>query len=396
MAQIECSIRCIEVSREEPLCNQVRRRWDEIFAPTLENLQPNQIRILPTGIGGAPAINQKIATRRFPDTSKIPSYIDLKEEFGEVPRVLTLIASPVLAEDLVSLLAVAREYKNQGVEKIIAQITSLAHERQDHKFFGKDGKKLIKEVVTLDAIMGAFASPYLRKDEDGKNVVIEPTIDAGMAVQNHSKDVIEKALEYGIPLLSIDAFDYLAQEAHIENQKNVFILGPDNGRRKFGKKMAEKFDFPFGCATKKRKREANGEPEIEISMEDLIRIKNTGEQGARVVIFDDEIREAGTIGAIAKVLEGYASEIIVYATKGIFAGNAIANLISPLISRIYITDAVLPMQDITDLRDKITWIPLQLGLDSLNSYLQQHLSEPDNDDWLSPEVTGTTLHLHEE
>lgn len=390
---VENSLTLIEVNPSEPLGAQVRQRWDEIFSPGLERIRPGDIQFLPTGIGGAPLINADIPIRIHEDGSKIPPYIDLKEIFGRVPKILTLTASATYADDVLGLVSLAREYKNQGVERIIVQLTSIAHERQDHKFTNEQGET-IRETVTLEAVASLLASPYVRTSQEGCTTV-ETIIDAGMIVQSHSEELSSMTLKFGIPILQIDAFDYLAEASGIGALSYVYILGPDKGRRRFGQKMAEKFGTPHGSAVKIRNRKT-GEPTVTIPTEILKAIKSMGENGATVVIFDDEIREGGTMGAIADALQGYASNIIICSTKSIFSGNAIANLDKSLITRIFLTDAVRPLKDISKIIDKIQWIPLWPGLEQLNLYLQQHLSEPDNSGWLSPAQTGTLLKLSDE
>lgn len=387
-------LRLHEITSAEPLRMQVRRRWDELFSPQQELFQTSEIQHLPTGIGGALGTNRDIPIRVYPDGSKIPPFFNLQEIFGSVPKVLTLTASPLMADDVVGLLGLAAAYKDQGVKRIILQLTAMAHERQDHGFNDSTGTP-IQEVVTLAAIARMFASPYERTDSVG-NRSLETVIDAGMTVQAHSDALSRMALKFGIPLLSFDAFDYLANAANIGYIEDAYVLGPDKGRHMFGRAMAGIYGFPYGSATKNRDRLGNGHPTVIIPPDCLATIQSMGQNGGKVLVFDDEIREGGTMGAIADALVGYASSMVIYATKAIFAGRAIENLNKPIIHEIHLTDAVEPVQDISALNDRLQWHSLHPELDRLSEYLQSHLSETDNPGWISPRETGTLLKLSDE
>jgi len=365
------------ISLEESWGGRARKLWQTRF---VETVNPFNSALLYTGIGGAPLDNAKVGVRVYGDGSLIPKYFDLRTHLGCVPELLFLLASPFSTDSVVGLRGLARTYKEQGVQKIIPIMTSLAHERQDHQFFDSNGKPIL-EVTTLKDIVEIL--------KDGGY------IDGGIIIQPHSLRSVELALRVGFPLLPIDAFKLLVERAELRNIKNAFVIGPDKGRKDDARILASVLDCPMGSALKTRDRLNGGRPTVIIPDDVLQHIK---EIQANVIIVDDEIREGGTIGGLANALDGFAESITVCAVKGIFAHgegeSAIDHLIHPLIKRIVITDAVKPLTDTKPLRKKLQTIKLGPEIARLVAYLQQNLVPSNNEVWLRDRnKTNTPLRL---
>jgi len=364
-------------SREESFGEQARKLWEKTFQETAEIAKDSEI--LFTGIGGAPFLNKLPCVREYPDSSHIPYFVDLKQTLRRVPRVLFLIASPLLTDDLVGLKGVSREYKKQGVEKIIALITAMPHERQDHRFYDQFGKSILQPTLLKDTVS-----------------ILSQSVDGGIIVQPHSLRSVELAIQKGFPLLPLDAFPLLLGKAkEVVTREKLFVIGPDKGRKDQAKRAAVVLECPIGFAIKNRDRLGVGTPTITIPFEILEEIQR-GEY--TVAIFDDEIREGNTMDKLAHALKEYANGMVVFAIKPICAGNgngktAVDHLINPFIKKICVTDAVKPRTDLKPLEGKLDIIPIGPELVKIAQYFTEHLVEPDNDNWLDPRKTGTSLCL---
>ena len=182
---------------------------------------------------------------------------------------------------------------------------------------------------------------------------------------------------------------------NLNPQDDGFVLGPDKGRRDDGRMAASWLGWPMASATKTRDREGDGTPKVIIPSQALRYIKD---HNCIVFVFDDEIREGGTIGGLARALDGYARGMVVSVVKPILAGNghmtAVDHLNHPLIMHIVVTDAVRPLTDITPIRDKLIVLPLEPEIHKLVNYLQINLVQPNDPEWLrDPNQTGTLLRL---
>ncbi|MBI5620100.1 hypothetical protein HY950_04015 [Candidatus Gottesmanbacteria bacterium] len=364
------------LSQTESFGARARDLWFKKLAEAAE--YAHDAAFVYTGIGGAPGGNKNIEVTGFGDRSIVAPCLDLEATLGRIPKILLLPASPLTADHILNLSGLARTYKEQGVKKVVVLLTSLAHERQDHVFPGADGKPRL-QVTTLKDVMEQLSLHC----------------DAGILVQPHSLRSIELGLRYEFPLLPIDPFKFMMHHINVKNYQNGFSLGPDKGRKDEGRMAAAWLGWPMGSAMKTRDREHGGKPKITIPPEVLTYIQA---HNCTVFVYDDEVREGGTIGALAAALDGYAKEMIVAAVKPIFASNgeksAVEHLAHPLISRVIITDAIRPLTDVAPIAHKLEVIPLEPDIRAIAEYLQGHLVEPNNSDWLrNSQETGTLLRL---
>lgn len=368
------------VSLTESFGGQARKLWEESFVRKEEILADSEIVF--TGIGGAPTENGKAPIKQYGDGSLIPVIVDLETKFGRVPKTLFLPASPVLAGDVIGLRGLARSYKEMGVEIVIPIITGLAHERQDRGFTASNGQDM-RQVTTLKDVIETLAG--------------NGYVDAGLITQPHSLRSVELGLRAGLPLLPLDAHKLLKEGAELGKISNAFVMGPDKGRKDDARILAKSLGLPMGSAVKTRDRLGNNAPVVEIDRDILEYIRS---HKSHVIMFDDEIREAGTSFGMAYALDGYASNITICAVKGFFANvtglpqTAIDYLKHPLITRIVVTDAVKPFNDVAPIYDKLEVLPLDPEIESIVRYLQLNPLRVDDPNWLrDSSQTGTLLRL---
>lgn len=305
--------------------------------------------------------------------------MDVQKTYGRIPKIVFLPVSLTTADHLIGLRSIARHYKEQGVSAVIAIITSLVHERQDHQF-SHNGEPIL-EATTLQDVM---------------EILTEGDIDVGIINQPHSLRSVEHARYRNFPLLPMDAFPFLIHGANLQEIKNPFILGPDKGRKGAARILATILHCPFGSAGKERARLEDGSAKMTIPDYILAYIKG---HNCTVVVLDDEVREGTTIGGLGHGLKGYADGMIVCVVKPIFAPidkktSAIDYLKLPIIKRIVVTDAVRPFTDCSPIANKLTVLPLQPEIERLVAYLKYNFVQPENDDWLrNQQEMGTLLRL---
>lgn len=386
-----------ELSLTESQGGRARAIWARKFGE-YKKLASESSEIIFTGIGGAVASDNGSEVSIHGDGSKIPSYVDLKEEYGKVPKVLFLVASPKEVDDINGLDGVAEEYKNQGVEKIIVMMTSLAHERQDHKFRGEDGE-IIKQPITLRPVIRTMANSEF--------------IDGGLLFGGHSMQAIEIAEEMDWPLLPMDTFDFMVEESGVRQIDNPMVFGLDKGRKNEALRLAAKLGCPFVVADKSRARvgdeNGDGEPTMWIHMKALVYAL---QNNCTAVSLDDEIREAGTTSVQRKYLAPWVDRLVIVALKGFFAKSQIdtaaektaAERLAEEVPKmggfekeeLIISDAVEPLTVLGPVENKLTIVKMREQLDKTFKYLKENLVPNDangNEDWLREQKDGLLVRL---
>jgi len=367
------------VSLEGSLGGLARRLWENQFEGKESWFADSEM--VYTGIGAAPIGNDTVPMKGYGDGSLIPTVVDLERQYGRIPKTLFLVASAPFSEHLLGLRGLARTYKERGVENIIAILTGFPHERQDHMF-----------------TLAGHVMPHVTTLKDAIEILTDRGyVNAGFIHHPHSLRSTELAFREGFALLPLDGFKFLAHEARLHEIPNVFVMGPDKGRKDEARILASVLRAPMGSATKVRNRVGNGMPTIEIPQPVLEYIQANK---SNVVMMDDEIREAGTTRKIAEALMGYANSLTVCAVKGFFANvtdsssTAVDNLAHPLISRIIVTDGIRPLNDVTPLESKLEVLRLDRDIRRIVSYLQKNPTDPQNPNWLrDSEVMGTLWRL---
>jgi ribose-phosphate pyrophosphokinase len=141
--------------------------------------------------------------------------------------------------------------------------------------------------------------------------------------------------------------------AHYLQQKNIsqkkaLILPGDEGFHKRAEELGRRLGLSVGSVEKTR-----------IGADKVVIQAIKGEvKGREIIIFDDEICTATTVGELAKRLqEDGAKSVLIAATHGLFQGKAIENLNLPLIEEIIITDTV-PLSN----PDQAGYLPEKLPL----------------------------------
>ncbi len=335
------------------------------------------------------------------DGSTLPNLDKImeKNQVDLIPKLAFIVASTLNGEHINAVAGLAREMKENGAKGVIAVLTSLAHERQDHKFIEKGFGQVINQVTSLKDTVETLARHC----------------DGALVMQPHSMRGIEFGIRHYFPMLPIDCLEFVVKKSGYDQIGNIIELGPDKGRQDEARRIANILDCPLLTLTKERDSLHGGKPKIIWPEGSRERIRD---DGFTVLITDDEIRDAGTTEAIVDDLEGYTNDVRIITIKAIMsdeikprmvirdgrlvqvkprdkwaASSAVAKLNKSWIKEILITDAVQPIADLAPIADKIRIISLESEIEALVGYLRQNWI-PLSQSWLrDPNQTGTLLSL---
>lgn len=392
-----------EISLTESWGGRARQLWSDRLGRFAEAVS-NSSALLFTGIGmGVPGIEESQGLSIVhKDGSVLPDLGKLMEVNGlnSIPEAVFLVASTLNAEHVNAVSELAREFKEYGAKCVIAVLTSVAHERQDHKFTDKRTGKAMNQVTTLKGVIETI-SRYC---------------DGSMSMQDHSERVTELFYRLGHPNLPMNVLHLLLNESGYQDLTNLLELGPDFGRADEARVAANRFNCGLLSLEKDRDRFNGGRPTMiwPPGSREWIR-----KSGCTVVCTDDEIRDAGTMGAIASDLEDYTKDLRIIAVKAVLsnavkpktiirggklvsvvpkdewmASSAVEKLNHPWVREILITDAVQPQADLSPIADKIRVVNLQPHIDALVNYLKSNWV-PLGESWMTNAAEmGTSLSLN--
>lgn len=210
-------------------------------------------------------------------------------------------------------------------------------------------ENLVELCLMLDAARGASAAhitaviphyAYARSDKkDAPRISIAGRMVADMLASAGATRVITMALHapqvhgfFSIPVDHLSAVDELADHFKQADLTDTMIISPDLGNAKVATQLARKLGLEVGAGSKQRL--ADDKVVIENIVGDVA--------GKNVIIFDDEIANAGTIvELLRKLREEGVKRISLACTHGLFTGPAIERLrAEPDLDEIVLTNTV--------------------------------------------------------
>ncbi|MBI3341852.1 ribose-phosphate diphosphokinase [Candidatus Curtissbacteria bacterium] len=138
---------------------------------------------------------------------------------------------------------------------------------------------------------------------------------------------------FNVPVIYLTALEVLAKRLKEEKLNSPVVVAPDVGGVKRARNFAGLLGAPLAVIEKHRQVDAHDKIEV---------LSISGEvTGDTAVIIDDVISTGGTIVESANALKKRGvNKIIVCATHGVFAGNAIENLEKSPVDKIFVTDSI--------------------------------------------------------
>ena len=247
----------------------------------------------------------KVDLHRFAD-GEIRPWIQ-EDVRGKTVFILQSLSKPI-DENFMEMAFMADAIKSGAPEAMIAIIPYLGYARQDRQT--RLGEPISARVVATFLEACKF--------------------DEVITVDIHNSSVIGF---FRIPAQNISAKDVFVSKIKESISKNTVIVSPDIGSAKRSRKVAEAIDLPLVIVEKNRPVDQRDKTEMEEINVEL--------SGKDVIIYDDMISTGGTIINCAKVLKGAGTNnITVCATHGVFAGEAIKNILDSGVTKLIVSDTI--------------------------------------------------------
>ena len=243
-------------------------------------------------------------------------YIEINENIrGNSIFIIQSVSSPA-NDNLMELLVCIDALKRSSAKNITAVIPYFGYARQDRKVVPRTSisAKLVSNLIT----------------NAGANRVVTVDLHAGQ-IQGF----------FDIPVDNLFATPIFAK--HIKRKiknKNIICVAPDVGGVERARALGKKLDV--GLAIVDKRRPSPGKSQV---MNVIGNVKN------KVCILTDDIIDSGgtIVNAADALIKRGAKEVHVYATHGVFSGEAVKKIKNSKIKNLVITDSI----DISDKLKKV-------------------------------------------
>ena len=243
-------------------------------------------------------------------------YIEINENIrGNSIFIIQSVSSPAI-DNLMELLLCIDALKRSSAKNITAVIPYFGYARQDRKVVPRTSisAKLVSNLIT----------------NAGANRVVTVDLHAGQ-IQGF----------FDIPVDNLFATPIFAK--HIKRKiknKNIICVAPDVGGVERARALGKKLDV--GLAIVDKRRPSPGKSQV---MNVIGNVKN------KVCILTDDIIDSGgtIVNAADALMKRGAKEVHVYATHGVFSGEAVKKIKNSKIKNLVITDSI----DISDKLKKV-------------------------------------------
>ena len=234
-------------------------------------------------------------------------YIEINENIrGNSIFIIQSVSSPA-NDNLMELLLCIDALKRSSAKNITAVIPYFGYARQDRK------------VVPRTSISAKLVS----------NLITNAGADRVVTVDLHAGQIQGF---FDIPVDNLFATPIFAK--HIKRKiksKNVICVAPDVGGVERARALGKKLDV--GLAIVDKRRPSPGKSQV---MNVIGNVKN------KVCILTDDIIDSGgtIVNAADALLKRGAKEVHVYATHGVFSGDAVKKIKNSKIKNLVITDSI--------------------------------------------------------
>lgn len=216
--------------------------------------------------------------------------------------------SPPVNDHIIELVLVADAARRAGALKITAVVPYFGYSRKEKQ--SRPGEPISAKVVA-DLITASSTSKIICLDL-------------------HSDAIVGF---FDVPVIHLSALEILAQRLQKEKPRNPIVVAPDTGGVKRARNFAMLLNAPIAVIEKHR----------HISSRDSIEILAMSPEfsGETAVLIDDVISTGTTICQSAHILKARGvKKIIVCATHGLFAKDAIKKIEVSPIDKIFVTDSI--------------------------------------------------------
>lgn len=211
-------------------------------------------------------------------------------------------------DNIIELALIADALRRSGAHKVTAIIPYLGYSRKEKQT--RRGEPISAKVIA--------------------DLIITSGVNKVICLDLHADAIVGF---FNVPVIYLSALEILANALKKEQFKNPLVVAPDEGGVKRARNFAAILNAPLAVIEKRR--QANVRDHMEV-------LSISGEvSGDTAIIIDDVISTGGTIIESANSLKKKGvKKIIVCATHGVFAGDAIKNLEASQVDKIFVTDSI--------------------------------------------------------
>lgn len=232
----------------------------------------------------------------------------IKEEVNNSNVFILQSNSLPVNDNIIELALIADALKRSGAHTITAIIPYFGYSRKEKQ--SRAGEPISAKVVA--------------------DLVTSSGINKIICLDLHADAIVGF---FNVPVIYLTALEVLARRLKEENLKNAIVVAPDVGGVKRARNFANYLNAPMAVIEKHRQVAERDKIEV-LSM-------SGGVTGDTAIIIDDVISTGGTIIESANALQKRGvNRIIVCATHGVFAGDAIKNLENSPIEKVIVTDSI--------------------------------------------------------
>lgn len=247
----------------------------------------------------------KIDIGRFSD-SEIDVWIEDDVNNSNV-FIIQSNSNPV-NDNIIELLLIADAVRRSGAHKITAVIPYFGYSRKEKQ--SRRGEPISAKVIA--------------------DLIITSGINKVICLDLHADAIVGF---FDVPVIYLSALEILAAKLKEEKFTDPVVVAPDVGGVKRARNFASLLNAPLAVIEKHRQTDKRDQMEV-LSMSGEV-------SGDTAIIIDDVISTGGTIIESASALKKKGvKKIIVCATHGVFAGNAIKNLEDSPVDKLIVTDSI--------------------------------------------------------
>lgn len=215
---------------------------------------------------------------------------------------------PSVNENIIELALIADALKRSGAHWITAVIPYFGYSRKEKQ--SRTGEPISAKVVA--------------------DLIITSGVNKVICLDLHADAIVGF---FNVPVIYLTALEILARHLKSDKLKSPVVVAPDVGGVRRARNFANYLNAPLAVIEKRRQIEERDKMEV-LSMTGKV-------SGDTAIIIDDVISTGGTIVESASALKkNGANKIIVCATHGVFAGDAIKNIEASQIDKVIVTDSI--------------------------------------------------------
>jgi ribose-phosphate pyrophosphokinase len=232
----------------------------------------------------------------------------IKDEVNNSNVFILQSNSEPVNDNIIELALTADALKRSGAHWITAVIPYFGYSRKEKQ--SRTGEPISAKVVA--------------------DLIISSGVNKVICLDLHADAIVGF---FNVPVIYLTALEVLASRLKEQKLNSPVVVAPDVGGVKRARNFANYLNAPLAVIEKHRQIDRRDKMEV-LSMSGEV-------TGDTAVIIDDVISTGGTIIESANALKQRGvNKIIVCATHGVFAGDAVKNIDKSPIDKVIVTDSI--------------------------------------------------------